>query len=650
MKKTLTTIIALALTIPLFLFAVTADSFYYAPDQNVAFQKSYKASKPFTITPPGMAYQDINGKELTDGAKNDGDLYSTVWHGFDYRLEEPMFATIDLGAVTDGLIKFSMEFVGATTSGIAPPSSVEFFTSNDNVNFTSVGKAIVNKQTASFYEYYVKLKAPISARYIKAAIGKGGNGAVFVFCSEFEVFNSKKVNGEEPTQPSQETEVVGKIDAVVEEYPDIKFAKNSMFSAKDGYLLGVCAGDTISDLLRDINTVAGITVKDGKGNIVTQGNLGTGYTITRNFNGKQVCSYTVVISGDVDGNGKVNALDYLACRLHIIGVKKLVGPYLAAMDSDDNKEYQPMDYLRIRTHIIGTYDLYVKFQKKVAEKDMTFTKTSGSEYRMDCIADNGKPLYLTFNEKPWSTWNLGSWHIGDVTITDNATDWEYVYRAAYTPSSKIEFSGGNHGNEKLVNLKFFDGSTGNELNPAIGQKIKIKNLKVVETTKLYVADINRPYCDVIRTYTVVGQKITLDVAYKFIEDCYFNLSYTCMFPIPKTLGLYIQFRNDDGTYETIKTSKVGSPSYDGPMYKGHAASSCLIYGYEQTEYSFLVEVFTKKDSLEDFNSNFKTAYWDMNATTNKLYFGKFDENVRTHITKGTEWNTSCAWSLLINGK
>lgn len=154
------------------------------------------------------------------------------------------------------------------------------------------------------------------------------------------------------------------------------------------------------------------------------------------------------------------------------------------------------------------------------------------------------------------------------------------------------------------------------------------------------------YCDVVRTYNIVGRQVTLDVDYDFTADTYFWLSYTCMFPVNKKYGLYIDFKNDDGTTKTVETSEVGKADYTGPMYKGNAASLCEIYGKTNPEYRFFVEVFTTEDSVENFKNTHKTFYWDMNTTHNKLYFSKFEESSPTKVTAGTQWHTTCRWTFV----
>ena len=96
----------------------------------------------------------------------------------------------------------------------------------------------------------------------------------------------------------------------------------------------------------------------------------------------------------------------------------------------------------------------------------------------------------------------------------------------------------------------------------------MERIKIVETTGLHLGDEDATYCDVVRTYYVVGRQITLDVDYVFTEDTYFWLSYTCMFPINKKYGLYIDFKNNDGSTKTVETLEVGKADYTGQDVQG----------------------------------------------------------------------------------
>lgn len=74
---------------------------------------------------------------------------------------------------------------------------------------------------------------------------------------------------------------------------------------------------------------------------------------TLEFNQTQY-NYTVVIKGDVNGDGAIYATDYVKIKNHIMsGNTQLYGAYLLAADvNNDNKVYAT-DYVKIRNYIMG---------------------------------------------------------------------------------------------------------------------------------------------------------------------------------------------------------------------------------------------------------------------------------------------------------
>ena len=283
--------------------------------------------------------------------------------------------------------------------------------------------------------------------------------------------------------------------------------------------------------------------------------------------------------------------------------------------------------------------------EEIESYPMTLEMTSDTMFKMSCTDELGKPFSTTFTKKSWGTWNIADWIYDGTAFTGGSTDWEYVYRAGATASGWV-WSGGNHGNEKLLSLEFYDGETDEKIELKKGEPVELNRIKIVEKTQLHLGDEDKTYCDVVRTYTVVGRQISLDVDYAFTEDTYFWLSYTCMFPINKKYGLYIDFKNNDGTTKTVETLEVGAADYSGAMYKNNAASVCEMYGKTNPSYRFYAEVFTIEDSLNNFANADKTFYWDMNTTHNKLYFSKFNESTPTKVAAGTEWHTSCRWTFV----
>lgn len=79
----------------------------------------------------------------------------------------------------------------------------------------------------------------------------------------------------------------------------------------------------------------------------TTGNVGTGWTITSG--GK---TYTVIVLGDINGDGKVNTGDTLAMSQHIEAFKKVTNTnYLKAADVNGDGKVNTGDSLALRQHV-----------------------------------------------------------------------------------------------------------------------------------------------------------------------------------------------------------------------------------------------------------------------------------------------------------
>lgn len=293
------------------------------------------------------------------------------------------------------------------------------------------------------------------------------------------------------------------------------------------------------------------------------------------------------------------------------------------------------------------------------------TKVSDSRYSMSCETEAGT-MTITLEERPWGCFNLWAWNLKDKegkthTFAVGATDFEYVH-IPITPKGTGVWSGGNHGNEAFISLDLYNAETGEKIELKNGESVTVNSLHVIEKTKLLwfpddngdsIGDYNNKsmtytdddvYAEMTRKYTFTGPQIKLNVDYNYVKDVQLNRSYTCMMPINKKYGLWCEMYNEKGELlKTIETLKVGAADYSGPSNSGNKACRALVYGYVKPEYQIDVRVNTINDSLDNYNGDYKTAFWDMNTTDNKLYFTRFSNSVRKDIPAGTQYHTECIW-------
>lgn len=107
---------------------------------------------------------------------------------------------------------------------------------------------------------------------------------------------------------------------------------------------------TVDNILNQLNT-KDYSMLDAKGNIIKKENekIVTGYKIK-----VQDKTYTLIKLGDVNGDGKVLAVDALAILKHSIGKIKLEGAYLKAADVKKDGKILATDALTVLKHSIGS--------------------------------------------------------------------------------------------------------------------------------------------------------------------------------------------------------------------------------------------------------------------------------------------------------
>lgn len=126
---------------------------------------------------------------------------------------------------------------------------------------------------------------------------------------------------------------------------------SGVYTVKDGYVLGITAGQTVKELLAGINERDFAAVYDAAGNICGDNMpVATGMKIylINPLNGERTASATAVAAGDLDGDGAVTGDDFDMLLKYLTGGTELDGAALAAADFDLNGEVDISDLMYIR--------------------------------------------------------------------------------------------------------------------------------------------------------------------------------------------------------------------------------------------------------------------------------------------------------------
>ena len=122
----------------------------------------------------------------------------------------------------------------------------------------------------------------------------------------------------------------------------------------DKYLSGFTLGTDVSKIINDLkNSASGLNVEytDKDQKTKTSGIIASGDNIKITYNG-ETFNYQVIIYGDVNGDGKIVATDYVLIKNHIMDVKKLTDFEQLCADTNKDGKVLATDYVAIKNHIM----------------------------------------------------------------------------------------------------------------------------------------------------------------------------------------------------------------------------------------------------------------------------------------------------------
>ena len=162
--------------------------------------------------------------------------------------------------------------------------------------------------------------------------------------------STKSANNTVYTLPSQPVTVV------VGDIVDLTFTPDSSYStvgdSGERFVLGVLEKTTVADFKKQVvNTDCVYNDMSGK-------ELAEGAILTTGS--KVVCSgitYTVIVKGDANANGTVDAGDYAMVKRHVLGTFTMNELECMAADVNGDNAVDGLDYAMIKRHVLGTFTI-----------------------------------------------------------------------------------------------------------------------------------------------------------------------------------------------------------------------------------------------------------------------------------------------------
>ncbi len=214
---------------------------------------------------------------------------------------------------------------------------------------------------------------------------------------------------------------------------------SSKYTIADGYVTGVGKA-TVVDVFKSLfnNAYGDLRVFDAAGNAYNTGLMGTGMTVRLYIGGALRDEATVLVSGDANGDGIIDILDYTSTRFHILEFETLQGGFEKCADSNKDGIVDILDYTAIRFDILGFEPIGGALPDLPEVTDPKVRK-----FLDIALAQIGKP-YVFGDEGPDSfdcsgfayyCLNQAGHRVGRSTANtySNKTQWQYVNRNELQP-------------------------------------------------------------------------------------------------------------------------------------------------------------------------------------------------------------------------
>lgn len=128
----------------------------------------------------------------------------------------------------------------------------------------------------------------------------------------------------------------------------------------DGTISGVAVSTTVSSFISTLGCTNGsVSITTASGEAKDSGKIGTGDIVKISVSGN-TSTYTVIIFGDVTGDGLINALDLLKIQKHLMGASKLKEPYIQAANIKRSGTLSALDLLKVQKYLMGAASIAQK--------------------------------------------------------------------------------------------------------------------------------------------------------------------------------------------------------------------------------------------------------------------------------------------------
>jgi hypothetical protein len=128
---------------------------------------------------------------------------------------------------------------------------------------------------------------------------------------------------------------------------------SEVYTLVEGYIRKIPLGTTVEALLSGINEKDYVAVYAGGEPVASDAMVSTGMTVNLEHKGNVIQSVTVIVTGDVNGDGEISITDMINMKSHILEKTALTDAYAQAADLNGDGAVSITDFVQIKAFLLG---------------------------------------------------------------------------------------------------------------------------------------------------------------------------------------------------------------------------------------------------------------------------------------------------------
>ena len=128
---------------------------------------------------------------------------------------------------------------------------------------------------------------------------------------------------------------------------------SSTYNVGEDTISKIVANTSSKEFIAAINESQYCKVFKGDSVVSEDTAVGTGMTVDIVDGDKTNASYTIIVTGDTNGDGNITITDMLAIKAHVLGKTELTGAYAVAADTNGDGAITITDFLQLKAQLLG---------------------------------------------------------------------------------------------------------------------------------------------------------------------------------------------------------------------------------------------------------------------------------------------------------